>query len=89
MSKSICEYPLCTNTDRDMVFMPFYEMWYCTQCQDEDRSRYHPCGSEEDRRQHDYINYYYEQKGKFAKRVLNKKRIKYIWFYVIPIYKTK
>ncbi|NVM36920.1 MAG: hypothetical protein HWN81_15085 [Candidatus Lokiarchaeota archaeon] len=29
-------------------------------------------GSEEDRRQHDYINYYYEQKEKFIKRFLNK-----------------
>jgi len=47
-------------------------MWYCTKCQDEDLIWYHPCGSEEDRRQHDYINYYYEQKEKFAKRFLNR-----------------
>jgi len=47
-------------------------MWFCTKCQDEDRIWYHPQGSEEDRRQHDYINYYYEQKGKFAKRFLGK-----------------
>ena len=58
--------------DRDMVFIPLHEMWFCTECQDEDRIWYHPQGSEEDRRQHDYINYYYEQKEKFVKRFLNR-----------------
>ncbi len=29
-------------------------------------------GSEEDRRQHYYINWYYEQKEKFTKRFLNR-----------------
>jgi len=31
-----------------------------------------PCRSEVDRRQHDHINYYYEQKEKFVKRFLNR-----------------
>lgn len=44
-------------------------MWYCTKCQDEDRIWYHPHGSEEDRRQHNNINCYYEQKEKFAKKL--------------------
>lgn len=72
MRKSICKCPVCMHMDRDMVFIPLHEMWFCTECQDEDRIWYHPHGSEEDRRQHDYINYYYEQKEKFVKRFLNR-----------------
>jgi len=33
-------------------------------------------GSEEEKRQHDYINYYYEQKEKFTKRFLNRDKMK-------------
>ena len=58
----------------------FHEMWFCTKCQDEDRLWYHPQGSEEDRRQHDYINYYYEQKEKFAKRF--KLYLFYLFYFV-------
>ena len=75
LSKSICECPLCTQTDKDMVYIDLYETWYCVECQENDRIWYHPMGSEEDKRQHDYINYYYEQKAKFTKRFLNKDRI--------------
>jgi len=32
-------------------------------------------GSEEDRRQHDYINWYLEQKEKFMKRFFNKEKL--------------
>jgi len=33
ISKSICSCPLCTNTDRDMVYIPDHETWYCIECQ--------------------------------------------------------
>ena len=47
--------------------MDFFE------CQEKDLIWYYPMGSEEDRRQHDYINYYYlKQKEKFAKRFPDK-----------------
>ena len=72
LSKSICACPLCTQTDKDMVYIDLYETWYCIECQEKDLIWYHPMGSEEDKRQHDYINYYYEQKEKFTKRFLNK-----------------
>jgi len=72
LNRSICVCPLCTQSDRDMVYIPLYEMWYCVECQEKDLIWYHPMGSEEDRRQHDYINYYLEQKEKFAKRFPNR-----------------
>ncbi len=72
LSKSICVCHLCTQSDKDMVFIPLYETWYCVECQEKDLIWYHPMGSEEDRRQHDYINYYLKQKEKFAKRFPNK-----------------
>ncbi|MFX1470577.1 MAG: hypothetical protein ACFFB8_18175 [Promethearchaeota archaeon] len=72
LSKSICACPLCTQTDKDMVYIDLYETWYCTECQEKDLIWYHPMGSEEDKKQHDYINYYYEQKEKFMKRFHNK-----------------
>ncbi len=44
-------------------------IWYCVECQEKDLIWYHVMGSEEDKRQHDYINYYYlKQKKKFVKR---------------------
>jgi len=66
--------PLCTQSDKDMVYIPLHEMWYCVECQEKDLIWYHPMGSEEDKRQHDYINYYYEQKEKFMKRFHNKEK---------------
>lgn len=57
---------------KDIVYIDLYETWYCIECQENDRIWYHPMGSEEDKRQHDYINYYYEQKEKFMKRFQNK-----------------
>jgi len=74
LNKSICVCPLCTQNNKDMVYIPLHETWYCVECQEKDLIWYHPCGSEEDRRQHDYINYYYEQKEKFTKRFLNKEK---------------
>ena len=55
-----------------MIYIDLYEEWYCVECHEKDLIWYHPMGSEEDRRQHDYINYYYEQKEKFTKKYLNK-----------------
>ena len=46
--------------------------WYCVECQEKDPIWYPSHESEEDRRQHDYINYYLEQKEKFEKRFPNK-----------------
>lgn len=74
LRKSICVCPLCTNEDKNMVFIPDHESWYFTECQEKGLIWYHPMGSEEDRRQHDYINYYYEQKEKFIKRYLAKEK---------------
>jgi hypothetical protein len=56
------------------VELIFYDEWFCVECQDNDRICYPARGSEEDRRQHDYINYYYEQKEKFEKKFLNRKK---------------
>ena len=72
LRKSICKCPVCTNNDRDMVYIELRDEWYCVECQKNDRIWYPSHGSEEDRRQHDYINYYYEQKKKFEKKYLNK-----------------
>ncbi len=74
LNNSICVYPLCSKTDKDMVFIPQDETWYCVECQEKDLIWYPSHGSEEDRRQYDYIDYYLEQKEKFAKRFLNKEK---------------
>jgi len=42
------------------------------ECQEKDLIWYPVHGSEEDRRQHDYINWYYEQKYWFIKKYLRK-----------------
>jgi len=74
LSKSICVCPLCTQSDKDMVYIPIHEMWFCVECQEKDLIWYRAMGSAEDRRQNDYINYYYEQKEKFERRFLNKEK---------------
>ena len=74
LRKSICSCPLCTNQDRDMVYIELHNAWYCTKCQDERRIWYPVMGSEEDRRQHDYINWYYTQKEKFSKKYQNNRK---------------
>ena len=71
---SICVCPLCTSEDKDMVYIPENETWYCIECQEKGLIWDPSHGSEEDRWQHDYINMYHEQKDKFVKRFLNKKR---------------
>jgi len=72
---SICECPICTHHDKDMVYIPFHKMWFCVECQEKDRIWYPSHGSEEDRKQHDYINWYYEQKDRFVNRYLEKNRL--------------
>ncbi|MHA2394177.1 MAG: hypothetical protein ACXAEX_19760 [Promethearchaeota archaeon] len=76
LSNSICVCPLCTQQDKDMVYIPDHKMWYCTECQEKGLIWYPSHGSEEDRRQHDYVNWYLEQKEKFRKRFLNKEKDK-------------
>ena len=74
LSKSICSCPLCTNSDNDMVYIPDHGIWYCVECQ-EKRLIWDPSkGSEEDRRQNDYANWYLGQKDKLTKRFLSKER---------------
>ena len=72
LRRSICKCPLCTNSDKDMVYIPEHKSWYCIECQDQNLIWYRWHGSEEDRRQNDYINWYYEEKEKFTKRFLCK-----------------
>ncbi len=72
LNNSICVCPLCTQSDKDMVYIADHEIWYCIECQEKGLIWYPSHGSEEDRRQHDYINWYYEQKDKFTKKYLNK-----------------
>ena len=72
LNKSICVCPLCTSDDKDMVYIPEHETWYCIECQEKGLIWYLSHGSEEDRWQHDYINLYHEQKDKFDKRFPNK-----------------
>ncbi len=72
LNNSICVCPLCTRADKDMIYIPKHETWYCIECQEKGLIWY-PChGSEEDRWQNDYINMYYELKDKFEKKYLNK-----------------
>jgi len=47
-------------------------MLFYVECQENDRIWYPAHGSAENRWQHDYINMYYEMKGKFEKKYLNK-----------------
>jgi hypothetical protein len=74
LNKSICVCPICTQSDKDMVYIELHDTWYCTECQEKDLIWYPPQGSEESEYQHDYINWYLEQKEKFKKRFLDKKR---------------
>jgi len=60
LNKSICKCPICTQTDKDMVYIDLYETWYCVECQEKDLRLYHSQGSEENIRQHNYINWYYD-----------------------------
>ncbi len=72
LRRSICRCPLCTKSDRDMVYIDLHDEWYCVECQENDRIWYPAHGSAENRWQNDYINMYYEQKEKFEKKYLNK-----------------
>lgn len=75
MRNSICVCLLCSNEDKDMVFIPDHETWYCIECQEKGLIWYPSHGSEEDRRQHDYINWYLKQKERYPKMFLNKEKI--------------
>ena len=66
LNNSICVCPICTNSDRDMVYIPDHKTWYCIECQEKGLIWDPSHGSEEDRWQHDYINMYHEQKEKFV-----------------------
>ena len=72
MRRSICECPICTKQDRDMVYIESHDVWYCVECH-VNNLIWHPShGSAEDRWQNDYINMYYEMKEKFEKKYLDK-----------------
>jgi len=72
ISKSICECPICSSQDKDMVYIDFHKEWYCVECYENDRIWYPVHGSSENRWQNDYINMYYEQKENFEKKYLNR-----------------
>ncbi len=40
LGKSICMCPRCRKSDRDMIFNPFLEKWWCAQCYQEMRDSY-------------------------------------------------
>jgi hypothetical protein len=67
-------YPLCSKAEKVMVYIDLHKTWYCTECQEKDLIWYPPHGSEENKYQHDYINWYYEQKEKFKERFSDKER---------------
>jgi len=71
-SRSICECPICTKQDRDMIYIGFHDIWYCIECHEKNLIWYPSHGSAESRWQNDYINMYYEQKEKFERKYLNK-----------------
>jgi len=49
LNKSICVCPLCTSEDKDMVYIPENETWYCIECQEKGLIWDPSHGSEEDR----------------------------------------
>jgi len=61
---------LCTNDDRDMIFIPDHETWYCIECQEKGLSWDPSQGSSENRWQNDYVNMYLEQKEKFGRNLV-------------------
>ncbi len=40
LSKSICMCPTCRKSDRDMIFNPFVEKWWCAQCYQDMKDTY-------------------------------------------------
>ena len=71
LSRSICQCALCSNQEKDMIYIEIHDEWYCVECHENDRIWYPAHGSSENRWQHDYINMYYEQKEKFETKYLN------------------
>jgi len=41
LDKSICRFPSCKRSDRDMVFNSVIQEWWCTQCYQEMREYYY------------------------------------------------
>ena len=76
MRRSICKCARCSNQKNDMIYIELHDEWYCVECHENDRIWYPAHGSAENRWQHDYINMYYEQKEKFEKKYLNRKKEK-------------
>ena len=74
MRSSMSKYARCSNQDNYMRYFELHDEWYCVECQKNNRIWYPAHGSEEDRWQHDYINYYYELKEKFTNKYLNKEK---------------
>ena len=72
--RSICQCARCSNQENDMIYIEIHDEWYCVECHDNDRIWYPAHGSAENRYQNDYINIYYEQKEKFEKKFLNRKK---------------
>ncbi len=54
--KSICECPICSSQEKDMVHIDFHEEWYCIECYENDRIWYTAHGSSENKWQHDHNN---------------------------------
>jgi len=59
-------------THKFFLSLKDHETWYCTECQENGLIWSPSDGCEENNSQHDYINWYLEQKDKFAKRFLDK-----------------
>lgn len=73
-SRSICECPICTKQDRNMIYIESHDVWYCVECHENKLIWYPSDGSTEDRWQNDYINMYYEMKERFEKKYLNREK---------------
>ena len=41
LSESICMCPRCKKSDRDMIFNPFLEEWWCAQCYQDMKNSYY------------------------------------------------
>ena len=41
LGKSICKCPRCRQSDRDMIFNPFLEEWWCAQCYQDMKNSYY------------------------------------------------
>ena len=72
IDRSICECPICTKQDKDMIYIGVHDEWYCIECFENNRIWYPSQEISDDRWQNDYINMYYEMKEKFKTKYLNR-----------------